>query len=188
MAKAFSEEAKAVRRNFGWFLMFGIVQVVVGIVAISFAYSATLASVLMLGIVLCVGAGAQLAAAIFARDWKGFFLFLLLGILYAVVGMLTVSHPLVAAEALTLMLATVFLIAGAFRIAVALGYRFPSWGWVALNGGLTVVLGILIAAGWPESSIWVIGMFVGIELVVNGATWTVLAIGGRQAMKPLVER
>jgi uncharacterized membrane protein HdeD (DUF308 family) len=140
-ADVLTEEANRVRKNWGWFLALGIVQIVVGMLAVSFAFSATLASVVTLGILLLIAAGAQMAAAIWAWDWRGFFLFLLLAILYAVTGFLMLQQPLLAAEGLTLMLAAAFLVGGMFRIVIALVERFPSWGWVLCNGIITVLLG-----------------------------------------------
>jgi uncharacterized membrane protein HdeD (DUF308 family) len=157
----------------------------VGALAVSFAFSSTLASVMTLGILLLIAAGAQLAAACWTRDWGGFFLYVLVGILYAVAGFLTIQHPLLAAETLTLMLAAAFLVGGMFRIVVAAVERFPGWGWVLVNGIVTVVLGILIWRQWPVSGLWVLGMFVGIDLIVNGLNWSIVAIAVRKGAAKL---
>jgi uncharacterized membrane protein HdeD (DUF308 family) len=188
LASMLTEEANRVRTNWGWFLALGIVQIVAGMLAVSFAFTATLASVVTLGILLLIATGGQMAAAILARDWRGFFLFLLLGILYAVAGFLMLQHPLLAAEGLTLMLAACFLVGGMFRIIIALVERFPSWGWVLFNGVITVLLGIAIWQQWPESGLWVLGLFVGIEFIVNGVTWSVLAVGVRNEVAQLTGR
>ena len=182
------EEVNRIRQNWGWFLALGIVQIVAGTLAVGFAFSATVASVATLGILLLIAAGAQTGAAIWARDWSGFFLFLLVGILYAVAGILSLQHPVLAAEGLTLMLAAAFLAGGVFRIIVALAERFPSWGWVLCNGIITTLLGIAIWQQWPGSSLWVLGTFVGIDLIVNGVTWSVLAVGVRQGITRLTGR
>lgn len=142
----------------------------------------------MLGILFLFAAGAQTAAAMFARNWGGFFLFVLLGVVYAVAGFLTLQHPLLAAETLTLMLAAAFLVAGAFRIIVALLERFPCWGWVLGNGILTMLLGLVIWQEWPDSGLWVLGLFVGIELIMNGVSWSVFAVGARNGLARLTSR
>src|SRR5262249_51616896 len=146
------------------------------------------ASVVTLGVLLLIAAGAQTAAAIWARDWKGFFLFLLLGVLYAVTGFLMLQHPVLAAGGLTLMLAAGFLVGGVFRAVIAGSERFPFWGWVLCNGIVTVRLGIAILQQWPESGLWVIGTFIGIDLIVNGATWSFLAVGVRSDLTRLTGR
>ena len=188
IAGMLTEEASRIRKNWGWFLALGIVQIVAGTLAVGFALSATLASVVTLGVLLLIAAGAQTAAAIWARDWSGFFLFLLVGVLYAVAGILSLQHPVLAAEGLTLMLAAAFLAGGIFRIIVALVERFPSWGWVLCNGVITVLLGIAIWQQWPGSGLWVLGTFVGIDLIVNGVTWSALAVGVRQGITQLTGR
>ncbi len=173
-------EETGVRKNWGWFLALGIVQIVVGTLAVGFAFSATLASVVTLGVLLLIAGAAQMAAALLAREWDGFFLFLLLAFLYAVAGLLTLEHPLLAAEGLTLMLAALFLVVGLFRITVALVGQVPLWGWPFLNGVVTVLLGLAIWLHWPASGLWVVGTLVGIEVIVNGVTWSALAIGVRR--------
>jgi uncharacterized membrane protein HdeD (DUF308 family) len=183
-----TEEAHSLRKNWGWFLALGIVQIVAGMLAVSFAFSATVASVVTLGVLLLVAAGAQVGAAVWARDWSGFFLFLLVGVLYAVAGFFTLQQPVLAAESLTLMLAAAFVVGGVFRIIVALVERFPSWGWVLASGAIAALLGIAIWQQWPASGLWVLGLFVGVELVVNGVTWLMLVVGVRSGLARLTGR
>jgi uncharacterized membrane protein HdeD (DUF308 family) len=183
-----TDEANRIRKNWGWFFALGVVQIVAGMLAVGFAFSATWASVVALGILLLIAAGAQTAAAVWARDWGGFLLSLLVGVLYAIAGFLTLQHPLLAAEGLTLMLAAVLLAGGAFRIIVAVAERFPAWGWVLGNGIITVLLGITIWQQWPGSGLWVLGTFVGIDLIINGVTWSVLAAGVRNGLAQLTSR
>jgi len=179
------EDIAPVRRSWGLFLTFGIIQIVAGLLSVSFAFSSTIASVSVLGILLTIAAGAELAAAIMARSWKAFFLFALLGILYGAAGFLTLMHPVTAAETLTLMLAIMLLAGGLFRILVALMAPFPSWGWVLTNGIITLFLGIAILAQWPATGLWVLGTFVGIDLIASGITWSVLAAELRKDFKQL---
>ena len=41
---------------------------------------------------------------------------------------------------------------------------------------------------WPASGLWVIGMFVGIDLIVNGVTWLILAVSVRCGLAKLTAR
>ncbi len=77
------------------------------------------------------------------------------------------------------------MVAGTFRIIFAVMERFPSWGWVLCNGIVTVLLGFAICQQWPASGLWVLGLFVGIELIVNGATWSVIAVSVRNGLAKL---
>jgi uncharacterized membrane protein HdeD (DUF308 family) len=117
--------------------------------------------------------------AFLARRWSGFLTLTLTGLLYLLVGILSIEHPTQAAEALTLLIALFLTVGGLFRIVTALSIRFPHWGWLLFNGAITLLLGVLIWRQWPESSFWVIGLFVGIEMILNGWTWVFVAIALR---------
>lgn len=69
------------------------------------------------------------------------------------------------------------MVGGLFRIIGSLAYRFPHWGWVLVGGVINLVLGIMIWQQWPEAAFWVIGLFVGIDLIFTGWTWVMLALG-----------
>ena len=127
----------------------------------------------------------EIIDAILGHGWRGFWMHLLAGILYLVLGFLLVQRPLAAAAFFTLMLATAFFVGGLFRITVALSERFYGWGWVLLNGVITLVLGILIWQEWPEISFRIIGLFVGIDMLFDGWSLviTVLSIRGIAAQR-----
>src|SRR5262249_45264170 len=96
-----------------------------------------------------------------------------------VLGALIVWRPLVTAEILTLLMGAFFLVAGLFQLITPFVVSLPDWGWHALNGVITLLLGILILVQWPVSGLWVIGLFVGIELIFYGGAWIVLALSLR---------
>lgn len=70
----------------------------------------------------------------------------------------------------------VFLIGGLYQLMAALWTHLPGWGWHALNGALASIMGVLIMAQWPISGLWVIGLFVGIDLILYGSAWIALAL------------
>jgi uncharacterized membrane protein HdeD (DUF308 family) len=130
----------------------------------------------LFGILLLTGGVVQLINAFLARTWEGFVLHLFAGLLYLVVGAMMVEHPVQAAEGLTLMLATAFLLGGAFRVIYALIHSFAGRSWVVMNGFISLLLGIAIWRQWPESSLWVIGLFIGVDLIVNGWLWVMVGL------------
>ena len=140
-------------RKWGSFLALGAILVVLGTLALGSAFWTTFASVVLLGAIL-VGAGiAQIVHAFWAPEWKGFFAELLLGILSMVVGGLMIANPVLGAVTLTLLLATLFIASGLFRIATALFGHIEHWGWLLINGIITLALGILILVQWPAGSL-----------------------------------
>jgi uncharacterized membrane protein HdeD (DUF308 family) len=171
-----SEEYLRVKHLWAWFFYLGCALMGVGFLAIAAAFIATLATVLVFGILLMSGGAVQLVNAFLARTWKGFALHLLAGVLYLVVGGLMVVNPADAAAGLTLMLAAVFILAGAMRLIYGALHSFPGRGWAILGGFLGILLGIAIWKQWPYSGEWVIGLLVGIDLVYNGWMWMMLGL------------
>jgi uncharacterized membrane protein HdeD (DUF308 family) len=175
-------ELRSLRDSWGWLLILGLALIILGLLAFASEFTA-LAVTFTFAILLLMGGGAEIAAAIFARRWSGFLVHMLFGILYMILGLLMIEHPGFAADALALMLAAAFLAGGLLRIVVALTHRFSNWGWLLFNGLITFVLGVMIWRRWPNDSEWIIGLFVGIELVVTGWSWVVLALAARSASR-----
>jgi uncharacterized membrane protein HdeD (DUF308 family) len=162
--------------NWGWFLAFGIALVLLGVLAIVRSVAATVVSMLFFGWLLLFAAGIEVVQAIMVGKWAGLFQHWLSAALFGVLGALIIWRPMVTAEILTLLIGAFFLVAGAFQLTTPFVISLPEWGWHALNGLITFVLGILILAQWPVSGLWVIGLFLGIELVFYGAAWVAVAL------------
>ncbi len=175
------EELLHLREHWLLLLILGIGLALIGTLAIISTFIATLATVTFFGTLLFVGAVIQVVNAVTCRNWRGFIVYLLAGILYGVVGMIMMNHPLAAAAGLTLMLAAAFMVGGIIRIVVAAVEHFHGWPWVMLNGFINLFLGIYIWRHFPESAFWVIGLFVGIDLIFCGWSWIFLALGIRGA-------
>ena len=149
--------------------------------AIGRACLMTLASMVFFGWLLIIAGVVEAVHSFWRqRNWSGFFLDLLTGLLYAVVGLLVVSNPLQTSAALTLMISMFLIFGGVFRIAAALSVRYPHWGWVLLHGIVQLTLGVMIWKHWPVSGLWVIGLFIGIEIFSNGWTLVMLAMVGKK--------
>jgi uncharacterized membrane protein HdeD (DUF308 family) len=163
------------RRHAGWFTLLGIALIVLGVIALGAAELATLASVLLFGWVLVVGGVLQIAHAFRVRHSTGFARHLLGGVLSLVVGLLMVGNPVAGALSLTLLLAAFFMVSGIFRIGAALALDLPGRGWALLGGVIALVLGVMIWRQWPVSAVWVIGTFVGIDMIFDG--WSLVMAG-----------
>src|SRR5262245_29850966 len=170
------DERAGLSRHWLLILALGVLSVIVGFVAIGATFIATLASVKVFGALLLIAGVAEVIHAVMVRNLKGFALHLLAAALYLLVGLFILEHPLRAAEVLTLLLAASFLVGGLLRVVFSLAVRFQSWQWVLLNGVVNLILGFLIWNEWPESSLWVIGLFVGIDLLLHGWSWVFLAL------------
>jgi uncharacterized membrane protein HdeD (DUF308 family) len=170
------DELQAIQSRWVWLVALGIILIVLGVLAISAPMIASLATALTIGVILLLAGIADLVGAFWTRNWTGFLLMLMIGVLHVVVGLLLIRQPGEGILALTLLLASLLMVSGLFRILASLAYRFPNWGWVLLGGVINLLLGFLIWQEWPVSGFWVIGLFVGIEMIYNGWIWVLLGL------------
>jgi uncharacterized membrane protein HdeD (DUF308 family) len=168
-----------VRKHSTWFLVLGIALIIIGIIAIGSAVEATILSVMFLGWLLIIGGGFEVIHGFSRRPWSGFFINLLGGVLYFVAGLVMVTNPARAAVTLTLLIAIILIIAGLFRLFVAFSTPLHHRGWLILNGAISVLLGAMIWDAWPVSGLWVIGLFIGIDMIFDGWTEIMLAMSVR---------
>jgi uncharacterized membrane protein HdeD (DUF308 family) len=173
---ALHDERAGLSRHWLLFLALGVLSVVGGLVAISSTFIATLASVKVFGALLLVVGAAEVIHAVMVRNLRGFALHLLAAALYLFVGFFIFEDPIRAAEVLTLILAASFIVGGLLRVVFSIALQFSAWQWVVLNGVIDLILGGLILLGWPGSSLWVIGLFVGIDLLFHGWSWVIVAL------------
>jgi uncharacterized membrane protein HdeD (DUF308 family) len=171
---------EAVQRDWGWFLVMGILQMVLGVTALTASGLMTLGTMVFFGCLLLVGGVIQLIHAVKARGWGGFFLLLLAGILGVVTGWLMVRYPGAAALSLTLLLAPFFVVGGLFRVVGSLLLRFPNWGWACLSGVIAFLLGVMLVMEWPASGLWFIGTYIGLTLIFEGWGWVMVALAARR--------
>ena len=170
------------RAKSGWIVALGAVYVLAGIVALGSVMLATVASVLIVGAMMIIAGVAEVFSAFQVKSWGKFLLWALLGVLYIVAGFVTFENPLLAAVLLTLILGASLVASGVMRIILGFSMkREMPWIWVVLSGVITLLLGLLILAHWPVSSLYILGLFLGIDLVLAGASWMGLGLGLRRA-------
>jgi uncharacterized membrane protein HdeD (DUF308 family) len=166
-------------RRWAGYLFLGIALIIAGCVGLSTPVVMTLASVIAYGWLLLVGGLFETGAAVSTRQAPGFPLRLLAGVLSILAGGVLIVRPGLGALTLALVLAGFFLIGGLFRIATALALKLPGWGWMFTGGAISTLLGVLIWAEWPVSGLWVVGLFVAIEIVNRGWAWVMYALAER---------
>jgi uncharacterized membrane protein HdeD (DUF308 family) len=172
------------KKNWGWLLAFGILSIVLGTIGLGMTFGLTLASVLLFGVLLIIGGVVQIFDAFKCKGWKSTLWHVLIALLYIGAGAMMVADPILASATLTLFLAAILLAVGVMRIFMAFQMRpAKGWGWLLAGGIVTILLGGMIISGWPMSGLWVIGLFVAVELIVNGWTSVFVALAARSAAK-----
>ena len=166
------------RAKSGWIVALGIVYVIAGLVALGSVVMATVATVFLVGVMMLIAGAAEVINAFQIKTWGKFLLWILLGALYIVAGFVTFENPLLAAATLTLLLGIALLASGIARIALAFSMKAATpWIWVLLSGVVTLLLGVVILAHWPVSGLYILGLFLGIDLVLAGASWIGIGLG-----------
>lgn len=169
-------------RHWGWLLGLGITFLILGMIGIGMSVALTLMSMFILGVLFIVAGGAQIIDAFKSKQWKAVFLHAVIGILYLIGGLLVVYDPVLASLLITMMLAWIFILIGIMRFIMAFTLRHTrSSGWIFLSGLISMILGILILLQWPASGLWIIGLFIAIELLFAGWTYIFLAFAIRKA-------
>ncbi len=172
----------SLKRNWGWLLGLGILFVIFGCIGLSMTVGLTVFSMFFLGVLLIVGGISQIIDVFKSKHWKAVVWHALIAVLYILAGVDVIYDPLLASTLLTAMIAGILIVIGITRFIMAIALRHEKgWGWLLFAGLISVLLGGMILAQWPWSGLWVIGMFIAIEMLVNGWTYIFLALGMRRA-------
>lgn len=177
-----SDQRDHLRSSWLGFLALGITMVLLGSLAIGWAclVTITVAATWMFGALLAAAGIVEIIHAFSAARWSGTLLHILVGVLYGVIGVVILDRPGDTAIILTRIIAIFMIIAGLFRVLLPMALRFPGWGYVVVNGVVTFAMGLLIYREWPASGLWFIGLYLGIELILNGWAWIALGLGLRR--------
>ncbi|MCO5071370.1 MAG: HdeD family acid-resistance protein [Rhizobiaceae bacterium] len=165
-----------------WLAILGAISLIGGILALINPFAATLAAVFLAGWTFLLFGLIQIIHAFRVRDWPGFLWSLLLGVLTVAVGVSLLFNPVSGALSLTLLVAILFLVLGAVKIMYGLSLRpVAGWGFAALSGVISVLLGVMILADYPWSATAILGVLLAIELLSNGIFLLMIALGLRKA-------
>ncbi len=161
-----------------WLVLIGAGFMILGLIGLGMTFAVTTASMMLFGVMLIIGSGGEFADAAKRKGFKEIMYPALTGLLYLFAGIAILTNPIQAELMLTLIMAGILLLVGLTRIAMALGMR-KSGGWIMplISGIVSAILGVMILIQWPVSGLWVIGLVVSVELIVNG--WAYIFLGLR---------
>ena len=146
----------------------GLFFIFIGMFALYCSFFTSVITVMLLGSLLaCAGVG-SLVHSFLSHTWKGVFSSLLFTIFAFILGFYCVFHPFESLVVLTPSFALFFLLIGVIRMFIAGFMRMKNWGWGFFSGLLAFAFGFMILLGWPVSSLWALGVFVGADLFVLG--------------------
>ncbi len=166
---------ETVRKHSWWYLLQGGLMVLAGILALVFPLLSAVAVAVFLGWILIISGVVQGFGLIGAARVPHFWLQLVSVVLSVIIGLLFVLNPAVAVEVLILLLIVFFMVEGISKVIFSLTVRpLPHWYWVLASGLLGIVLSIVLLLN-PTMALWVLGLFVGLQLIGEGVSLGAMA-------------
>jgi uncharacterized membrane protein HdeD (DUF308 family) len=160
----------------GMLIGLGILFIILGMIGVAGQVMFSFVTINVLGAFLIIGGALQFMHAIKSHGWKSVGIQLILALLYIAAGLFTWVFPIPALEAITLWLAAIFFVTGFLRLISAFQHRhFREWFWLVLSSAISILMGVLIMNGYPASSLWLPGLLIAIELLLQG--WSLLFLG-----------
>jgi uncharacterized membrane protein HdeD (DUF308 family) len=172
-----AESHPAAQRSWWTYALLGVALLIGGIIVLGDIVAASLISAIVISWAIVIAGIVQIVHAFSVRDWGGFFLDQLLGVLYIAVGVILLSNPAAASIKLTFLLGGVLAASGVVRMVLAM-WQDAGWG-LLLSGLVAILAGFLILSRLPSSGLWVLGLFLGVDLVVHGGAWIAFAFAVR---------
>lgn len=175
-----NEVIREVRRS----IAVSIVIILAGILALIAPHISGLAAAVVVAALLVVVGAFHLAFAWQMTKKSGFWWETVSGLLYVGTGGYMLLQPSVGLATLTVLLAA-WLFVGAF-VEFVLAFHFrraKGWGWLMLDGVITLILGVLICLTWPTSANWLLGTLVGVSMLFSGTARLMLSLAARDMVE-----
>ena len=172
----------SIKKATGWIIIFSVVLMVIGILAILSPVFASAFFTAVMGWLALISGVVMIVQSFVSKPVRGFWLNLIIGILYAMSGVYILLNLAAAVAVLTLTFGILFVVEGIFSIIMGITKRAGlRMAWlVVVNGVVTLLLGILVLNRWPVSALWMIGLYVGISLLFTGMTLLISALDVRR--------
>ena len=183
MASVLGMPSSSLHSKWIWFAGLGVLLMICGVIAFANIFVATVASVYYVGMLMLAGGIVYLAHAFQVRGWDHILFWVLSGLLYGLAGLFAFMNPILASAGQTLFLDVALVIAG--FLGVWVGRRMKpakGWGWIVASGVVTALAGFVIALGWPVNSLWILGLFLAADLLLQGSTMLAFGLALRRSL------
>ena len=181
------EEIEAIQTGGVWLRRTGALLVAAGALTIILAGFTTFFTIAALGIALLVGGVVHAGACFGVKKWSGFFVGLVVSILYVIAGVLVLSNPVPTAVALTLLMVMYFMVTGVFKILASAIIQFPKWGYVLIGGLVNIAFGALVLARIQTASFWLLGLLIGVEMLITASWLMSVGVASKKLSTPVIK-
>jgi uncharacterized membrane protein HdeD (DUF308 family) len=176
-----SQELRDFHPHWKFFLLEGMLVLVLGLLAVAWPNVPTLGIEQLVGWLLIVGGFIGTASIIRKHHRPASWWLLPSSVILMALGVLLVRSPVQGVITLTIVMVVLFVIKGLATIFMALDFRPDPRNrlWSLCGGLVTLMFAYLMWQGWPNTANWVIGLYVGINLIYLGACLIFTAIASR---------
>lgn len=171
-------------RDWSWLLGLGLLFVIFGFLGLGSVVTVTLISIVFIGCLFFVGGVLQFIDVSRSKQWKHAVWHGLIALMYFVGGSFIIWDPVLASTVITALVGWTLIVIGILRLVMAISsHGIQGWVFTLIASLAAIVLGGIILMQWPVSSLWVVGMFISIELLLNGLSYIIMALAMRSAQK-----
>lgn len=159
----------------------GVITTLLGLLAITLPHIYTLEIELLVGWILILG-GFLRNATIFSKpQMPGLWWSLSSGVLAVMLGVILIAYPRRGMLTLTVIMTIFFVLEGAAAVFVALNFRrhLKNWHWILASGLINLTMAYLVWSGWPKTASWIIGLYLGINMIFLGVPMIITALPER---------
>jgi uncharacterized membrane protein HdeD (DUF308 family) len=172
----------SLRAHWKFFLIEGIVLLILGLIAVCVPPLATVTVEILIGWLILLSGVLGLVMTFQTRGSPGFGWSLLSAVVGIAAGIVLLLWPLSGVLTLTIMLTAFLTVEGIVSIMYALAHRRENssrWQMMLISGIVDLILAGLILAGLPATAAWAIGLIVGINLFFGGVALIAMALQAR---------
>lgn len=171
-------------RNWSWLLGLGVLFVIFGALGLSSVVGVTLISIVFIGFMFLIGGVLQFIDVTKSKQWEPAIWHALIAMMYFIGGCFIIWDPVLASTVITALIGWTLVIIGIIRLVMAFSlHGTKGWLFTLIASFAAIVLGGVILMQWPMSSLWVIGMFISIELLLNGLSYIIMALAMRNQLR-----
>jgi uncharacterized membrane protein HdeD (DUF308 family) len=173
----------SLREHWRLFTVQGVLLVILGMIAVALPQLAAIATSAFIGWLLFFSGIFRAVSLIQSTRAPGYWSSLLLAVLTAILGFILAWYPLEGAVTLTMLLTAYFIVHGIVTWIFAFSIKGETGRWVLLllSGLIDFLLAGLVIAKWPSTALWVLGLFVGVNMLLTGFALIFAALGARSA-------
>ncbi len=159
----------------------GIVLSIIGVILLASPMAAGEIVIMGVAAVLVITGVAQVIQSFRSPGSADRIVSAILGVVVAGLGVMVWSNPEIGSGFLLVLLMIFFAVNGLWKLTTAWRFRGASgWIWLMLSGLVSLVFVWLMWSQWPVAGAWVIGVFIGIDLLLTGLSMIVLAVTARR--------